>query len=177
MEINSYLFGCCTGEKHELIREYQRILAKLLIEEREFFDDMLPGLDINTDFCDSTLRKIIGTLIDMRSRYDADIDYASLQVELLRKFNQPWDAEEIKAHMEWMEKCDLDSNRRQLCKEQFLYWRQFGVLAKIANATCDMLREPWFQTDGKLRKMIEEVKFWASKLEVPTGCRKTTNDW
>ena len=156
---NTNLFGCCTGSNSTIIREYQLILAKILIEEPEFYHTIKDGLDVNSTFVnESTLRIIVGTLIDMRSKYSSEVFYDALEIESLRKLGNKWEVDEVTETLKVLKSMELTDNQRAMCKEQFEYWKQFVILAKIANATADMLREPWFQTDGKINKMIEEIK-------------------
>lgn len=177
MTANTNLFGCCCGDKNGIIREYQRILAKVLIEDREFYDEMLPGLDINETFIgEMPLKTIVGNLIDMRARYDAEVNYDALEAEVLRRTTNGFDRDELTETFEVLRK-EVPAERLDMCKEQFLYWKQFVVLAKIGNACVDMLREPWFMSDAKLSRMIEDVKVLAETLEVPKRQGRKTNDW
>lgn len=177
MTANTNLFGCCSGDKNGIIREYQRILAKVLIEDREFYDEMLPGLDINETFIgEMPLKTIVGNLIDMRTRYDAEVNYDALEAEVLRRTTNGFDRDELTETFEVLRK-EVPAERLDMCKEQFLYWKQFVVLAKIGNACVDMLREPWFMSDAKLSRMIEEVQGLAGSLEVPIRQSRKTNDW
>lgn len=177
MTSNTNLFGCCSGEKNNIIREYQFILAKALIEDREFFDDMLPGLDINEDFIgELTLRTIIGNLIDMRARYDSEVTHDALEMEVRRRVHGDWENEEITETFKRLRE-DVPQENLELCKEQFSYWKQFTTLARIANATTDMLREPWFVTDSKINRIIEEVQGLAGQLSQVTISCKKSNDW
>lgn len=179
MTSNTNLFGCCSGEKNSIIREYQRILAKVLIEDREFYDEMLPGLDINESFIgELALKTIVGNLIDMRDRYDAEVDYDALEVEVSRRVSSEYDREEITETFKVLRQ-DIPAERLEMCKEQFLYWKQFVVLAKIGNACVDMLREPWFMSDAKLKKMIEEVLDLAFELQESRtyDTKVKGNDW
>ena len=177
MTANTNLFGCCSGDKNGIIREYQRILAKVLIEDREFYDEMLPGLDINETFIgEMPLKTIVGNLIDMRARYDAEVNYDALEAEVLRRTTNGFDRDELTETFEVLRK-EVPAERLDMCKEQFLYWKQFVVLAKIGNACVDMLREPWFMSDAKLSRMIEDVQGLAETLEVPKRQSRKTNDW
>lgn len=177
MTSNTNLFGCCSGDKNSIIREYQRILAKVLIEDRDFYDEMLPGLDINeTFFGQLPLKTIVGNLIDMRDRYDAEVNYEALEAEVLRRVSSEYDREEITETFKVLKK-DVPVERLEMCKEQFLYWKQFVVLAKIGNACVDMLREPWFMNDSKLNKMIGEVQDLAERLNQVGPSFKKSNDW
>ena len=174
MTNNTNLFGCCTGEKNQIIREYQRILAKVLIEDREFYDEMLPGLDINETFIgELPLKTIVG---DMRARYDAEVNYDALEAEVLRRTTNGFDKEELTETFEVLRK-DIPAERLDICKEQFLYWKQFVILAKIGNACVDMLREPWFMNGTKLNKMIEEVQDLAGRMQQVGGPVSRSNDW
>lgn len=177
MTNNTNLFGCCSGEKNHIIMEYQRILAKVLIEDREFFDEMLPGLDINeTFFGQMPLKTIVGNLIDMRARYDAEVNYDALEAEVLRRTTNGFDRDELTETFEVLRK-EVPAERLDMCKEQFLYWKQFVVLARIGNACVDMLREPWFMSDSKLNKMIDEVQDLAGRLNQVGGTVSKSNDW
>lgn len=177
MESNTNLFGCCSGEKNSIIREYQRILAKVLIEDSEFFDEILPGLDINESFFgDYPLKAIVGTLIDMKSRYNSIISYDALEAEILRRTSNEYDREEIAKTLEVLKE-NVPVERLEMCKEQFKYWKQFVILAKIGNACVDMLREPWSMRGAKLNKMIEEVKDLAGQLNQVGGPVSKSNDW
>ena len=180
MTENISLFGCCSGERNHVIEEYQKILAKMLIEDREFYDEMRPALDVNADFpLSHNLKYIIGTLIDMRVRYGEDITYDALQLETTRKITNKWDVEEIEEFIRVLRDMSITEEKKRLCKEQFLYWKQFCILAKIGNATLDMVREPWSIGDGKLNRMIDEVKELAGRLEMVSsgsGCTRN-NDW
>lgn len=165
MASNTNLFGCCSGDKSGIIREYQLILAKLLVEDVEFFYEIKPGLDINEDFLgEAGLRMIVGTLVDMRARYDSEVTYDSLEIEVLRKVGNKWDVEEVKEYIKALRDMELSDSSREMCKEQFNYWKQFVIMAKIANITIDMVKEPWFVSDGKLKRMIEQVRDFASEL-------------
>lgn len=177
MSNNTNLFGCCSGEKNHIISEYQHILAKALIEDREFFDEMLPGLDINeTFFGQLPLKTIVGNLIDMRAKYESEITYDALEVEVFRRVNSDYEREELIETFEVLRR-DISVERLSLCKEQFLYWKQFVVLARIGNACVDMLREPWFMNDARLNKMIDEVQDLAGRLNQVGGPVSKSNDW
>lgn len=177
MSNNTNLFGCCSGERNGIIREYQRILAKALIEDRDFYDEVLPGLDINeTFFGEPATKTIVGNLIDMRARYESEVTYEALEMEVLRRVSNDYDREEI-TELFGILKRDIPAERLEMCKEQFLYWRQFVMLAKIGNACVDMLREPWFVGDAKLNKMIGEVRDLAGRLSPVGAAFKKSNDW
>lgn len=177
MNNNTNLFGCCSGEKNDIIMEYQRILTKALVEDREFFDEMLPGLDINeTFFGQRTLKTIVGTLIDMSARYDSEVTYEALQIEVMRKLHNDYDLEEAEETFKVLME-DIQVERLQMCKEQFLYWKQFVILARIGNACVDMLKEPWFMSDSKLNKMIDEVQDLAGRMQHVGGSVNKSNDW
>ena len=178
---NTSLFGCCSDTRNNIIREYQRILVKLMIEEPEFYHSIKDGLDINSSFVnESSLRMIVGTLVDMKAKYDSDVSYDSLEIEVLRKMTNEWDIEEATETFRVLKSMELTENQRAMCKEQFEYWKQFVILAKIANATVDMMREPWFQTDGKINKMIEDVKTLSGqlkKIEVGDNRTRLKGEW
>lgn len=178
MSNNTNLFGCCSGEKNHIISEYQYILAKALIEDREFFDEMLPGLDVNETFLGvMPLKTIIGTLIDMRARYKNEVTYDALEIEVVRKTRDKYNLAEVKETFERLRE-DIPVEKQDMCKEQFIYWKQFVVLARIGNACVDMLKEPWFMSDAKLNKMIGEVQDLAGRMEQVTGGTVSkSNDW
>lgn len=177
MSNNTNLFGCCSGEKNHIISEYQYILAKVLIEDREFFDEMLPGLDINeTFFGQLPLKTIVGNLIDMRAKYENEITYDALEIEVFRRVSSNYEREELIETFEALRK-EVPAERLDMCKEQFLYWKQFVILARIGNACVDMLREPWFMSDARLNKMIDEVQDLAGRLNQVGGPVSKSNDW
>lgn len=178
MTANTSLFGCCGGDKSQLLMEYQEILTKILIEDKEAYEELYPALDINADFpIYSGLKMIVGTLVDMRSRYGTDVTYEALEMELMRKTSDEYIRAEVSEYLRVIREMSLDDTRVMMCREQFMYWKQFCILAKIANETCEMLREPWYQTDFKMTKMIEEVKALAEALEAPRKEGRKTNDW
>ena len=178
MSNNTNLFGCCSGEKNRIISEYQYILAKVLIEDREFFDEMLPGLDINETFLGAMpLKTIVGTLIDMRSRYNNEVTYDALEIEVVRKTHNDYVLEEVKETFKKLRE-DVPVEKLEMCKEQFNYWKQFIILARIGNACVDMLKEPWFMSDARLNKMIGEVQYLAGQMQQVTGSTVSkSNDW
>ena len=179
MDKNTNLFGCCTGDRNHIILEYQYILAKALIEDREFFDEMLPGLDINETFLGvESLRTIVGNLVDMRARYETEVNYDALEAEVVRRTHLDYAVEEAEQTFKKLKE-DVPAERMQMCKEQFLYWKQFVVLAKIGNACVDMLKEPWFMNDSRLNRMIDDVQGLAVRLSPVGGSisKNKSNDW
>ena len=165
----SLLFGCCEGRREGLMREYQHILGKMLVEDTDFWEEMAPTLDVNADFPgEHGLRRIMGTLVDMRAKFEGTITWDALEMEATRTMRNRWDVEEAQASIALMRDMELDEGRRRLARAQFGWWRRFVVLAKIGNACWELKEDGMLVSDARLDRIADEVRALAATLE-PRG--------
>ena len=170
------LFGSNMGK--DWVSKYEKILAKLFIEDEEFLETSGRGLDSNIFNVVPELRLIVGTFREMGERDGVSGTYEQLRAELHRKYGD----DEIRmqildALLTEIQEIEIGEEEMVVYKNQFADWSFFNVATKIMNLWGDFIKSDIRNGDrAKMYKVMNAMKQLADLLP-EYEIKKAPKDW
>ena len=173
---NIGLFGCNTGK--DWVSRYEKVLAKLLIEDREFFESDGAGIDANDFNMLPEMKLIVGTYKDMYARDGVMAPYDMLKGELCKKYgDDKIRVEIIESLLEDIKNIELTQEERIIYKNQFKDWKNFTIATKIMNLWMDFLKNDIRNGDRdrmyNVIKRMRELSSFLPEFEI----KKAPKEW
>ena len=170
------LFGSNMGK--DWVSEYEKILAKLFIEDNEFLESSGAGLDSNIFNVVPELRLIVGTFREMGDRDGVSGTYDQLRAELHRKYgDDEIRIQIIDALLTEIQEIEIGEDERVVYKNQFADWANFNVATKIMNLWGDFIKSDIRNGDRtKMYKVMGKMKALAEFLP-ENEIKKAPKEW
>lgn len=173
---NVGLFGSNTGK--DWVSKYEKVLAKMFIEDDEFMETASSGFDTNIFNVVPELRLIVGTFREMVERDGVLATYDQLRAELYRKYSE----DEIRMQMldellTEIQGLELGEEERSVYKNQFIDWGYFNMATKIMNLWADFIKSDIRNGDRtKMYAVMNKMKYLADQLP-EVEIRRAPKEW
>lgn len=170
------LFGCNTDK--DWVSRYEKILVKILFEDKDFFITDGNGIDANDFNIIPEIKLIVGTYKDMYLRDGVTATYDQVYAELSHKYGEDEIRMEIiKSLIDEIKTIDVSEEEMIVYRNQFADWKNFNIATKIMNTWLEFLKTDIRNGDRQrmynVMKKMKELSSYLPEYEI----KKAPKEW